>query len=791
MSQADIDDAIEDLYRQVQAGRISTEEFNARLERAQKGLTNLDKALEDSAKQFKTSMVQFGAGIYEGKLGQSQYNDALNSGADTIAKMSAYAGPLGIAFGALLKVITFGITEVNKMSDALYQSTTELSKAGVVGQEGMMGVAQSAREFGYGLDQLSNLTALLTANSTTLAQFGGTAVDGVKKFGALANEMKPLQEHFMLMGMTVDDINNGMAGYLRINAQYGQTQKMTTTELATASKDYLENMAKLSKLTGESAETLAKQQEHANTIDVWAGYIQSLEDSGQHKLAKIQQDTYNKIVASFGEGQADAYANQVSGIVGLTEGAQQQMMATNGKSIEIATAGAEMSADMRVQGLADAAFTTKSTQMFLSQLGGSRDIFGALNEQQKLWNMRGGRYIESVEKAAKQSGETSDAAMKAAVHERRMQMSSRDAMQDLVKSGIVPVTESMEYLSKMINHITHPLGDFDKDDNLITPEKKAADYKAAAGTVAKGQDIMVGLMKRGFTKEEAAAIAGNISAESSFDTGAVNSIGATGLMQWLGPRKEALMALAKKQGKDWSDMDVQLDFIKQEMKDGGTESANLQRAMAESHGDVKKAAILFGKYVERPSDSELASSAGKRAGVADALSNSDLENRGNAAAAIAAKDPRKITEDQSFMGKYGTDMLKAAGGAFSIFAGGIAAPFSAGASLGLSAVGYGLLASAVKSQVEKGLPAPAVSEAKDKVTSSDKRDTIDASKQADAVASAVAKAKGWADDDTSDQVDPQLQALCEIRDGIDNACRLIKSGNNTRTDVKHIINSNG
>ena len=263
MSQADIDDAIEDLYRQVQAGRISTEEFNARLERAQKGLTNLDKALEDSAKQFKTSMVQFGAGIYEGKLGQSQYNDALNSGADTIAKMSAYAGPLGIAFGALLKVITFGITEVNKMSDALYQSTTELSKAGVVGQEGMMGVAQSAREFGYGLDQLSNLTALLTANSTTLAQFGGTAVDGVKKFGALANEMKPLQEHFMLMGMTVDDINNGMAGYLRINAQYGQTQKMTTTELATASKDYLENMAKLSKLTGESAETLAKQQEHA------------------------------------------------------------------------------------------------------------------------------------------------------------------------------------------------------------------------------------------------------------------------------------------------------------------------------------------------------------------------------------------------------------------------------------------------------------------------------------------------------------------------------------------------
>lgn len=149
------------------------------------------------------------------------------------------------------------------------------------------------------------------------------------------------------------------------------------------------------------------------------------------------------------------------------------------------------------------------------------------------------------------------------------------------------------------------------------------DYKMSGGETASGQKVMSGLQQRGFTKEEAAAISGNIAAESSFKTDNTNSIGAFGLMQWLDSktsnRKSQLFEFARSQGKSPADFDVQLDFIKKELKGGGYETEQFNKAVKEAGGDVSKLAYLFGKYVERPSDSELAQSARKRQGVATSL----------------------------------------------------------------------------------------------------------------------------------------------------------------------------
>lgn len=73
----------------------------------------------------------------------------------------------------------------------------------------------------------------------------------------------------------------------------------------------------------------------------------------------------------------------------------------------------------------------------------------------------------------------------------------------------------------------------------------------------------------GFTKEQAAGIMGNMMQESSMNPKAKNSKGggegAHGLCQWRGPRLKALKALASSMGKDIYDLDVQLEFLKQEL----------------------------------------------------------------------------------------------------------------------------------------------------------------------------------------------------------------------------------
>ena len=75
------------------------------------------------------------------------------------------------------------------------------------------------------------------------------------------------------------------------------------------------------------------------------------------------------------------------------------------------------------------------------------------------------------------------------------------------------------------------------------------------------------LLDKGVPAVGAAAILGNMHSEtdSSWDPAIVNYIGASGLCQWLGTRLENLKKLAASRGKDWTDVECQLDYMWQEL----------------------------------------------------------------------------------------------------------------------------------------------------------------------------------------------------------------------------------
>jgi LysM repeat protein len=130
--------------------------------------------------------------------------------------------------------------------------------------------------------------------------------------------------------------------------------------------------------------------------------------------------------------------------------------------------------------------------------------------------------------------------------------------------------------------------------------------------IDKGLNIARQLMSRGFTDKQAAAIVGNMWAESTFDPSAENSIGAVGLLQWLGTRKTALMDYAKKRKKKWSDFELQLDFIKYELIDAYDGTYDYEKNMFNKAMNVGKSikdiSAGFATYSERPNKSELTDS---------------------------------------------------------------------------------------------------------------------------------------------------------------------------------------
>lgn len=115
-------------------------------------------------------------------------------------------------------------------------------------------------------------------------------------------------------------------------------------------------------------------------------------------------------------------------------------------------------------------------------------------------------------------------------------------------------------------------------------------------------------ISQGCSVAAACGIVGNAETESSFDPKNVNSIGATGLFQLLGDRANALKKYAKKAGKEWSDPDIQIQYMWIEWS-GDSYIDHLRKSRYnmtldswKKLTDPKQAAKIFGHVFERAED---------------------------------------------------------------------------------------------------------------------------------------------------------------------------------------------
>jgi hypothetical protein len=154
-------------------------------------------------------------------------------------------------------------------------------------------------------------------------------------------------------------------------------------------------------------------------------------------------------------------------------------------------------------------------------------------------------------------------------------------------------------------------------------EPKASVGKLKGGDYPGAEAFVQGLVKRGWTPEEAAAAAGNAHVESGFRPGVKSSVAnekSYGFLQWNSQRLEGLKNMAKDKGLNWQDPEAQLDWIHMERtgestKYGGTNEKGMYTKALAGGGSPAEMAARFGKYVERPKD--LSQSVQQRMSAAD------------------------------------------------------------------------------------------------------------------------------------------------------------------------------
>lgn len=434
----------------IRTGTPISKELAMAMKNASIGIKGASQELIKGFSQLGRSVTDYGAAMYKGEQGFKAFSksiddveDAVDTFADILIGALAFLNPLAAAGIFLTKTLVKGAIDYSKaageMSDKLYDAYQGLSRVGSAGQQGMSGVFTSMQQFAYGLDELDKLIALIKENSKDLAFFSGTVLDGTQVLADTAESIQRsgLQGQLLAMGMSVDDINRGIAGYYNQIGRLGQLQGKTQADLTKGAYDYLVEMEGLTRLTGQERRELEKQREEANMIDQFLAMVQKMGPAGEELYKAFN------ILSAETPNAAKAMAASITGFI--TDESTQLFQATGGQLVELnrLLTDQKITAAQYANAIGRAVGSTIDLQQNFATLAGSgKEVFGPYYENVKLANMATKDWNKAI-------GQTKpiDGLTQSSVELRQRQMNTRDAMQDFVRLGVNPATEALNGLA--------------------------------------------------------------------------------------------------------------------------------------------------------------------------------------------------------------------------------------------------------------------------------------------------------------------------------------------------------
>jgi len=278
-------------------GRIGNEEVEFTNAATEATLKMLLQATLAAAKGSKEELAKVAAMAARAGLDSDSIEKANEAVAQTTPGMnllgrSAYA--VGAAFGAVetdlreLAALTQKLTNGTAQASDVFgtMSRTLPGPLGLVAsgfqqvalyQEGLLktyrDLASSGMSFGGSLTDmklaatgaymnLQEFGGLLKRNSQDVARFGGSANGGVKEFSRLAAELQgsEIGGNLRALGLTAEQSNEAMIGYVANTGGRSKLELQNTQQILKGTSDYVEQLDRLSQLTGKSRQELEAQQ---------------------------------------------------------------------------------------------------------------------------------------------------------------------------------------------------------------------------------------------------------------------------------------------------------------------------------------------------------------------------------------------------------------------------------------------------------------------------------------------------------------------------------------------------
>ncbi len=241
---------------------------------------------------------------------------------------------------------------------------------------------------------LGEFQSLVGSNSETLRLLGGTVTQGIAEFAKINKLMKAGPwDDLKAMGFTVMEINEGMVSYIELQRTLGRNEKMSAAEIARGSGEYLEQLDRLSKVTGKSRKemeaTMQRQAQDSGFRALMSQFEEGSEEAKNFAASMAMIDTLPADVAAGMKDLADGIPQTEAGVALLaTAGPEMRdamMKVAQGADPQviidaIGAAGVDIEKFAGLEGTQRAAFIEQLRQSNPTMAG----ILDAATQMQKL-----------------------------------------------------------------------------------------------------------------------------------------------------------------------------------------------------------------------------------------------------------------------------------------------------------------------------------------------------------------------------------------------------------------------
>lgn len=425
-----------------------------------------NKALEGYTKKI------LGAGMAVGGMARTVADGegTFKSLGGAISGLTGVVGKLASALplvGGAAKALAEGVGEAAKFVldqlDIMARNYQTLGDASAGAEDGLDGLMRQFNQMGN--FSLPAFTKAVKANTVGLAALSGTASMGAEELSKVSGVLTTGQtaQRFLKLGMSLDAVGDATTQYLADSARYGITQGQSTDDLTKKTQNYIVEVDKIARLTGQTREQQQNEAKKSLANAQFRAKLAEMTASGQ--AAEAEQ--LRLYVEGLGGAAGDAARALVTGIPLTKEAAAANLFANDAIRQNTLAIQEGKRATEGIVDTQDALAT--GTKTFGKQIQYAGDIFGGVAVQsfdtaaiiQKEGKTRQQR-LEDVEKAQKKqseaSGELTEDFTKAQLATANSSKNLQSLGFSLAKAAVPAVTLFAETLDKATGFINKKFG---------------------------------------------------------------------------------------------------------------------------------------------------------------------------------------------------------------------------------------------------------------------------------------------------------------------------------------------